>query len=107
MTHGRVRRLNAEEVGKLASEALATGYPNQVGWGCARFIVQASGEEGGQRRGFVFVGGLLLSVTADGGLPWLRDRGPRQDLAQIYQVLDEQGRASGLEDSARTCTARP
>merc|ERR1719333_1722312 len=45
-----------EEVGKLASEALATGYPNQVGWGfCAGYCTGFAAKKVG-KVGFVMVG---------------------------------------------------
>ena len=48
---GAVADKMLEEVGKLASEALATGYPNQVGWGfcagyCTGFAAKKVGKVG-------------------------------------------------------------
>ena len=55
-----------EEVGKLASEALATGYPNQVGWGfCAGYCTGFAAKKVG-KVGFVVVGSMyaLLQTAA-------------------------------------------
>ena len=63
---GAVADKTLEEVGKLASEALATGYPNQVGWGfCAGYCTGFAAKKVG-KAGFVFVGGLyaLLQTAA-------------------------------------------
>ena len=63
---GAVADKTLEEVGKLASEALATGYPNQVGWGfCAGYCTGFAAKKVG-KVGFVMVGGLyaLLQTAA-------------------------------------------
>ena len=55
-----------EEVGKLASEALATGYPNQIGWGfCAGYCTGFAAKKVG-KVGFVVVGSMyaLLQTAA-------------------------------------------
>ena len=47
-----------KEIGVLASEALATGYPNQVGWGfCAGYCTGFAAKKVG-KVGFVVVGSM-------------------------------------------------
>ena len=55
-----------KEIGVLASEALATGYPNQVGWGfCAGYCTGFAAKKVG-KVGFVVVGSMyaLLQTAA-------------------------------------------
>ena len=63
---GAVADKTLEEVGKLASEALATGYPNQIGWGfCAGYCTGFAAKKVG-KVGFVVVGSMyaLLQTAA-------------------------------------------
>ena len=55
-----------KEIGVLASEALATGYPNQIGWGfCAGYCTGFAAKKVG-KVGFVVVGSMyaLLQTAA-------------------------------------------